>query len=502
MKGRSGQSDNRNLILHYDFGQATSLHGPKTVEESDLNISDKVEARSQDRPPLSEKLVNDSQSALDRQKAPTSAFIYSFLLVLSLGIVAWLVDNLLTRSAAVGIADDVEASVASREVAGLKALGFAVQAPNAPIRPAVDPLALASIGKSADVAPAFERPHLLAQPDNELSTVAVEAILPSMPSFPNATVLGPAQPGYQTQPYVVELDGLATLSQKPDPTVGIASLPSESVILMDQPPKVWSNPEITIDVRIFAPGENAAERLKSATGQVEQAGFDVTQTGTVSFGVSNSQVRYYSPAAREVAEKIATKIGGVARDFTDSSSASVPGLIEVWLSGRAIVTTPSSATAAGPYVAPTGQAKKPIVAGPIGFLNSLFAHRGSRHQPSESRNFDPSTAQLSSLATRVAGSPSGNSAGSRSSGLSSRSTSTSPSSNDSRSPSSNDSDGTRSSSTARSNNDPGSNSSSGSTAQSDNDVGSNSGGGKGDGKSKGKGGAKSGNSGKPGGKKK
>jgi len=89
-------------------------------------------------------------------------------------------------------------------------------------------------------------------------------------------------------------------------------------------------------------------------------GFDlpVVTVARVGYRISENQVRYYDSGTAAAAARLATTIGGVARDFTGSAADPPPGTLEVYLAGEAAEAPPPPPVASAPApVAPPPQSR-------------------------------------------------------------------------------------------------------------------------------------------------
>jgi hypothetical protein len=71
--------------------------------------------------------------------------------------------------------------------------------------------------------------------------------------------------------------------------------------------------------------------VQMAQADVLKAGFDLSSTSIASFGVIESEVRFFHPDDAPEAERMAEALGAVVRDYSAFKPAPPPGTLEVWL---------------------------------------------------------------------------------------------------------------------------------------------------------------------------
>lgn len=235
----------------------------------------------------------------------------------------------------------------------------------------------------SDLASKFGTPSVPWRPEVYASADIFRFSL-SSPSAPQSWIASPI-----TKPMALSVLSqapqltLAAQDPRPDLKIKGALIPAHALIETVHPPDSLASVEVALDIRIFAPGTGGEDQLAATRQNLERAGFDVTQTGLVTFDVTISQVRFYSPSERAVAETIASRIGGIVRDFTGEPGAPIRGLVEVWLAGLGAAAGREAAPAARPNAPRLRSAtvEQPVV--PFAFLSNLFAHKGSRRLSSD-----------------------------------------------------------------------------------------------------------------------
>ncbi|PZR00163.1 MAG: hypothetical protein DI533_06050 [Cereibacter sphaeroides] len=86
---------------------------------------------------------------------------------------------------------------------------------------------------------------------------------------------------------------------------------------------------------VLAPPSISDAALAKDEQGLRDAGFTLAQPKRVTVTVGETHVRYYHPEDRAIAEVIAARFGGEARDFTGAGGGAGSGGIELWLEGSA-----------------------------------------------------------------------------------------------------------------------------------------------------------------------
>ena len=146
----------------------------------------------------------------------------------------------------------------------------------------------------------------------------VEASLPALPAAPDAI-------GY---PVALLLPDAVTLPDMP----GDAPLAGQDVPLPVARPVAAPRRDLTLIVR--APSGLSDEAIGAATEALTAGGFAAAGAEPVDFKISETNVRYFSPADKESAAAVARTLDARLRDFTDYSPRPPEGTIEVWLAGQ------------------------------------------------------------------------------------------------------------------------------------------------------------------------
>lgn len=168
----------------------------------------------------------------------------------------------------------------------------------------------------------------------------VEASLPALPAAPDAI----------SHPVALVLPDAVALPDTP----GDAPLAGQDVPLPVARPVAAPHRDLTLIVR--APSGLSDEAIGAATGALTAGGFAAAGAEPVDFKISETNVRYFSPADQESAAAVAKTLGARLRDFTDYSPRPPEGTIEVWLAGQG--SSPAKAAAA-PAKARNARAEAP-----------------------------------------------------------------------------------------------------------------------------------------------
>jgi hypothetical protein len=81
--------------------------------------------------------------------------------------------------------------------------------------------------------------------------------------------------------------------------------------------------------------EQSAGAAEALAGTARAAGFRIEATDPVSVTIRATHVRFYHPEDGAAAQRLASSVGGEARDFTTSSVRVPEGTIELWMQGGA-----------------------------------------------------------------------------------------------------------------------------------------------------------------------
>lgn len=119
----------------------------------------------------------------------------------------------------------------------------------------------------------------------------------------------------------------------PAPNAGLAWLPSEVILA----PPEYANPYSNLRILVRAPAGLPDNTVESLQEKLTTSGAAISDLKRVTFNVSQSHARFFSPENKEAAQRIAAAIGGQARDFTSFSPAPPQGTIEIYLAGRSNV---------------------------------------------------------------------------------------------------------------------------------------------------------------------
>ena len=179
--------------------------------------------------------------------------------------------------------------------------------------------------------------------------------------IPAAFALSAAQSGVQPAgpdgpdpaPRAIEPPPVAPQVSSPDPAeasvASAASLPQPETAPVQAPGALGPS-----RVNVMAPESVADVDLTATITGLQGAGFQLGDSVRVSFQVSKNHVRFYHASDRTAAEALAERIGGEARDFTDSDVNPPEGMIELWLqgSGQTVAAAKPAKAAARPQAAP------------------------------------------------------------------------------------------------------------------------------------------------------
>jgi hypothetical protein len=122
--------------------------------------------------------------------------------------------------------------------------------------------------------------------------------------------------------------------------VELPSLPDQMVVLPDDN-TIAAVPDFNpSDYRIalHAPQTVNPAAVRIALAGLEEVGFSVAPR-SVNLSISQNNVRYYHAADAEAARIVANATQSEARDFTEFRPSPPEGLIEIWLAGRAVVSS-------------------------------------------------------------------------------------------------------------------------------------------------------------------
>ncbi|WP_425091511.1 hypothetical protein [Tropicimonas sp. S265A] len=161
------------------------------------------------------------------------------------------------------------------------------------------------------------------------------------------TFAGPRETGPDVA--VAALDDAFTTFVQPD-ALGVApaagALPAAGL----SPPAPAIPGATSMAMAIFAAGTVVDDAIETTQTVVESYGLPVVAIRRVGYRISQNHVRYYDASTAAAASLLATKIGGIARDFTRSGVNPEPGTLEIYLAG-------SSTAASRPARAPQPSAE-------------------------------------------------------------------------------------------------------------------------------------------------
>ena len=104
----------------------------------------------------------------------------------------------------------------------------------------------------------------------------------------------------------------------------------------------------TTNVVLLVPAFVPQSDAEAAVSAAATLGIPVDQTRRASVSISRTNIRYFHAEDAEAATRLASALGGIARDFTNFNPPPSVGTIEVWLEGRGGSTSNrGSATARG-----------------------------------------------------------------------------------------------------------------------------------------------------------
>ena len=135
-----------------------------------------------------------------------------------------------------------------------------------------------------------------------------------------------------------------------------------------------------VDPRVLVFLPDGAEPIEAVdvTAALQEEGFRVQDTGSVSYRISATHVRHYHPSDGDGAARVAEAVGGASRDFTGFRPLPPPGTIEVWLAGNPRPAPAPTRLAGGRQTASPAPATRHSGVERRGFLASLFSDAPQR----------------------------------------------------------------------------------------------------------------------------
>jgi len=274
----------------------------------------------------------------------TTWLIFALGLTLGGAAVAYLAQPDVRRSIALMIAPEVAPDEVVLE-----------SAPEADSPPAVvwSPPEPATLRPSAPPLPA-------AAPVQPVATPSAEPI-PTPPAA-DRPVSASVEPVPATPPVTAPPAPAAIQPAIPAPPPAPAVAGTEEV----DPDALPAAPQAALPPRVIIHYPASAEAAAlAARDALVAAGAPSVDTVPVRFSIGASNIRYYYPADRDGAGRVAETVGATAtgrpdtRDFTDYTPLPLPGVVEMWLAGTAAATArrpdpPAAAPIAAPPAAPPG----------------------------------------------------------------------------------------------------------------------------------------------------
>jgi hypothetical protein len=246
--------------------------------------------------------------------------------------------------------------------------------PNGPEVTKIELLARLSGSSDMPANPAPQAPEVHRRPDSapaprpamqaSVTAVSFAPRADQMALLPAAFALPAAQSGMEPAgaagpdpaPSAIELPPAAPQVNRPDPAEAlVASAPPPPRPETVQVPVPVPAPGAlgSYQVNVMAPESVADVDLTATITGLQGAGFQLGDSVRVSFQVSKNHVRFYHATDRTAAEALAERIGGEARDFTESDVNPPEGMIELWLqgSGQTVAAAKPAKEAARPQAA-------------------------------------------------------------------------------------------------------------------------------------------------------
>ncbi|MCO8145643.1 hypothetical protein NHN26_10435 [Rhodovulum tesquicola] len=98
-----------------------------------------------------------------------------------------------------------------------------------------------------------------------------------------------------------------------------------------QPAKAPLPPVKDVFVSVFIPHSVSEGGVAQVVATLVRAGYDMAQPARVRVAIRETDVRFFYRQDAEAARMLARRLGGVARDFTDSPRKPRPGRLELWV---------------------------------------------------------------------------------------------------------------------------------------------------------------------------
>ena len=89
-----------------------------------------------------------------------------------------------------------------------------------------------------------------------------------------------------------------------------------------------------LSVSLNIPRWASAREVRSVATALDKSGLEIRDPRIVDFTVKSTHLRFFHSSDASAATKLATKINGPARDFTNFTPAPPLGYVEVWIMGR------------------------------------------------------------------------------------------------------------------------------------------------------------------------